>query len=232
MNQHPLDNPIWNALTHGNSHFAQGNAHVKYFPENVGPFVGFENFTDENFNQLYNLIPKERTVALVTVNDINIPDNWKILHRIDLYQMVCAVEKLQALEPIDLKPLNYTHVPQMLELTKLTNPGPFLERTIDFGNFYGIFDNKKLIAMAGQRFSIGEFHEVSGVCTHPDYLGNAYGKKLTAFMAHQIKDNSRIPFLHVRAANSKAVKIYQDLGFFIRSGMVYNIIRKREEIEL
>jgi len=57
---------------------------------------------------------------------------------------------------IDIVPLTEQHVPQMLALTKLTNPGPFAEQTINFGHYYGIFDGDKLVAMAGQRLHIGE----------------------------------------------------------------------------
>jgi hypothetical protein len=47
-------------------------------------------------------------------------------------------------------PLGMEHVPQMIELTALTKPGPFLEKTILFGNYFGIFIDGRLAAMAGQ----------------------------------------------------------------------------------
>jgi hypothetical protein len=39
-------------------------------------------------------------------------------------------------------PLDMKHIPQMMELTALTKPGPFLEKTILFGNYFGIFENE------------------------------------------------------------------------------------------
>lgn len=62
-------------------------------------------------------------------------------------------------------------VPEMLELTKLANPGPFASQTIDFGNYKGIFNGNQLIAMDGQRLHAYEFTEISAVCIHPDCFG-------------------------------------------------------------
>jgi len=46
-------------------------------------------------------------------------------------------------------PLTQAHVPEMVALTSLTAPGPFSEETIRFGHYEGIFDDGKLVAMAG-----------------------------------------------------------------------------------
>ena len=36
------------------------------------------------------------------------------------------------------------------------------------GDFWGVRDNGRLIAMAGERLKLDGMSEVSGVCTHPD----------------------------------------------------------------
>jgi hypothetical protein len=56
-------------------------------------------------------------------------------------------------EEFEVTQLATQHVPQMLALTKLTNPGPFAARTIEFGHYCGIFNGEKLVAMAGQRLN-------------------------------------------------------------------------------
>ncbi|HVG42779.1 MAG TPA: GNAT family N-acetyltransferase, partial [Chitinophagaceae bacterium] len=66
------------------------------------------------------------------------------------------------------------HVEQMMQLATLTKPGPFGPHTIDFGYYYGIFEEGKLVAMTGQRLHVAHFTEISAVCTHPDHLGKGY----------------------------------------------------------
>ena len=53
---------------------------------------------------------------------------------------------------------------QAVELTRLTNPGPFGIRTPELGEYFGYFDSGRLIALAGERMCAGDLHEVSGRC--------------------------------------------------------------------
>jgi hypothetical protein len=41
-------------------------------------------------------------------------------------------------------------VPEMLELVRMTDPGPFFERTIEFGKYLGIRRDGALVARASQ----------------------------------------------------------------------------------
>ena len=114
----------------------------------------------------------------------------------------------------------------MLALTKLTNPGPFASRTIDFGHYYGVFDGGKLVAMAGQRMHIEDYTEISAVCTHPDYLGRGYAKQLLLGQIHRMRAAGNIPILHVRKNNERAVKVYESIGFTPRTTIHFNILQK------
>jgi predicted GNAT family acetyltransferase len=67
--------------------------------------------------------------------------------------------------------------------------------------------------------------EVSAVCTHPEYTGNGYGKALTLYQATRIVSQGKIPFLHVRRQNTKAIKLYENLSFEIRSEMHMNVLQ-------
>ena len=48
------------------------------------------------------------------------------------------------------------------------------------GQYLGIFDGDRLVAMAGERMTLAGFVEVSAVCTHPDYRGRGYAKQLVS----------------------------------------------------
>jgi len=104
----------------------------------------------------------------------------------------------------------------MLELTALTEPGPFRQRTSELGGFLGIRESGRLAAMAGERLALPGFREVSAVCTHPNFRGRGYAKALVAAMVRAIVDRGETPFLTSFAANTNAIRVYESVGFTLR----------------
>ena len=224
---HVLDNPAWNALTSGNSNLANGNETVKHFAKEVSPFVGFKETSDESFQTLYELITHDNPVVFIASQETEIPTQWQVLRYIKCLQMIADDRREIADSSIELVLLTNEHIPQMLALTKLTNPGPFAERTIDFGHYRGIFDGDKLIAMAGQRMNPEPYAEISAVCTHPDYLGRGHAARLLLYHIERIKATGGIPYLNVLTENARAIAVYESLGFVTRKQMpIYTIHKK------
>lgn len=222
---HVLDNPAYYALATGNQQLSNGNTQIKYFSKEVAPFVGLKNNSAEEFKALYDLLPDEGPFVFVSAQQTDIPTPWQVAAAIPGCQLVYNGDVL----PVDesnLVELTDRDIPQMLELTALTNPGPFLQRTIDFGYYVGIFEGKKLVAMAGQRMNPSPYAEISAVCTHPDHTGKGYARQLLAFHINRIKAEGNIPFLHARADNERAVNIYKDMGFDMRSEVYFYVIKK------
>ena len=120
--------------------------------------------------------------------------------------------------------LTEADVPEMLALTKLTEPGPFLPRTIELGSYFGIHESGSLVAMAGERLHLTGFTEVSAVCTHPDFRGRGYGNALMSAVISRIMRRGETPFLHVKTDNA-AVRLYQKLGFRIRAQLHLAVIQ-------
>ncbi len=222
---HILDNPIWNALNTGNKQFAYGNDQAKYIKRDVGLFAGLKTNSEEELKVLYHLLPMESRVILFTPNEIIISPGWKIKLQKDILQMVYEHEPIPA-DHTDLIPLKDKDIPAMKNLAVLTNPGPFLIRTIDYGNYEGIFDGDNLVAMTGQRLQPDPYTEVSAVCTHPDYTGRGYAAKLVRSQISKITTGRRIPFLHVYADNTAACKLYEKLGFQTRKKMIVYFLEK------
>jgi predicted GNAT family acetyltransferase len=125
-----------------------------------------------------------------------------------------------------LVPLHANHSEEMVQLTALTKPGPFNSRTIEFGNYFGIFDNGRLVAMAGERLHPGNYTEISAVCTHPDYLGKGFAASLIKHQVDLIQEQNRIPFLHVRADNERAISLYERLGFVQNGHMNFYVLKR------
>ena len=223
---HVLDNPIWHALISGNRNMSVGTELVKYFPKEIAIFAGLKEVNQSSLRLLYDMISPERTVILITAESIEIPATWNIIYQSIILQMVAKNPKQPGSGNEEIIPLKEIHVPQMLALTNLTNPGPFFERTIEFGNYTGIFKSGELIAMAGQRLHVNQYVEISAVCTHPDHVGKGYGSMLIQHQARQIAQKGNIPFLHSRSDNDQAIRLYKALGFITRQEMYLNVIQK------
>ncbi|WP_448699395.1 GNAT family N-acetyltransferase [Mucilaginibacter sp. AW1-3] len=223
---HLLENPVWNGLISGNSHLANGTDEVKYFDKEVSPLIGMKDYSQADFDTLHQKINEDRTLATVTAFEVNIPPQWKLVRHIEILQMVFNGTLSPVIENPQFISLQKQHVPGMLALTKLTNPGPFAERTIEFGNYEGIFVDAELAAMAGQRTQPRPYIEVSAVCTHPDHHGNGYAGQLIRSQIRQIEAQLCIPFLHVRNDNDTAIRLYERLGFYINQKIHFNLIEK------
>jgi ribosomal protein S18 acetylase RimI-like enzyme len=113
----------------------------------------------------------------------------------------------------------------MLALTELTKPGPFLPDTFSLGGYVGVDrdgDRRgdrggELVAMAGQRLHPPGYTEVSAVCVHPDVTGRGLATALTRHVAEAILARAETPFLHVTVTNDSARRVYERLGFTIRT---------------
>lgn len=223
---HVLDNPAWSALISNHQHFAQGNSKVKYYAKEVSPFIGMVENTVENFQVLYDTLPHDGPVGFISPLQIAIPSQWQVLNSINCYQMIYNGKAKPEESGAELLHLTEAHIPQMLALTKLTNPGPFNSRTIDFGHYYGIFDGADLVAMAGQRMHINEYAEISAVCTHPNHLSKGYAKQLLNFQINRMVAAGDVPILHVRLDNYRAIDVYERVGFKKRQQICFTIMTR------
>ena len=221
-----LYNPVYNALLSGDANLSFGTDSVKYFDEEVSPFAGFHHQYEKGFEELYNLLPLDRKILYATPQLIKEPRGWKLLVEIKGLQFLFTEKTVQGKQNYELVPLNESNVDEMVELATLTKPGPFGTRTIEFGHYHGIFDNGKLVAMTGQRLHVHNYTELSAVCTHPDHLGKGYAAALMQHQLQLILSHDQIPFLHVRADNSRAIALYERLGFKVNREMNFYFMKK------
>ncbi len=222
-----LANPAWEALSTQQSFLNQGDDVLKYFPADICPFAGLKDWNDTDFSRLISALPDNRTFSVLFSKEIHFPDSFEVLFSIPLYQMIChhfhPAEKLNQ----SIVPLTEEHIPQLLSLTEQTKPGPFYQRTIEFGNYHGIFDGSKLVSMAGQRLQTFTHTEVSAICTDPGYLGKSYAKLLTSHLCELIIQSGKVPFLHVRQDNAVAIGLYKKLGFEVGAEIFFAVFKKK-----
>ena len=113
-------------------------------------------------------------------------------------------------------PLGAADVPEMLELVAQTEPGPFFTRTVELGDYLGIRRDGSLVAMAGERFQLDGWTEISAVCTRPDHRGHGFASLLVGALTASIQRRSQRVFLHVLSTNTGAIRLYEALGFRVR----------------
>jgi ribosomal protein S18 acetylase RimI-like enzyme len=217
-----LDNPIWYALVTEQASLAQGNRLAKRFPPDVAPFAAMRSQSPAEYQALEEVLSGD-AAALFLDSPPALPSAWTMQHSGEMYQMI--FEGMPPAEPQQVfRQLTEADVPEMLALTKLTEPGPFLPRTIQLGSYFGVHEHGHLVAMAGERLRITGFHEVSAVCTHPDYRGRGYGNALMSAVISRIIRRGETPFLHVRTENA-AVRLYEKLGFTVRARLYLAVVQ-------
>lgn len=226
--EHLLNNPVYNALLTGDAALSLGSNTVKFFDPKVSPFAGFDENNANGFDELHSLLPAGRRILYAVPQEIQVPKGWKLSAYLAglqfiLYKDKYAGEKEYATEPVPLSPEN---AEEMISLAALTKPGPFNKRTIEFGSYYGIFQNGKLAAMTGQRLHVADFSEISAVCTHPDHLGKGFAGILLRHQVGIILRSGKTPFLHVRADNRRAIELYERLGFKVSRNMHFYFLKR------
>jgi predicted GNAT family acetyltransferase len=223
---HPLENVIWNALTTRQSHFAESSGPARRFMREVTLLSAIREPSDEGYESLAELVGPQGTAGLFLEEPYAERTGWEVIATASLLQMICengaATRSDSAFDIMELGPQDSA---DMIELTSLTKPGPFGKRTHELGNYIGIRQGGRLIAMAGQRLQVPGHTEVSAVCTHPEHTGRGYAAGLMLEVMRRIRERGEIPFLHVRGDNARAIALYERLGFRIRKRGFYAVLR-------
>ena len=224
---HPLDNPIWSALTTGSFKFSHGTDNCRFIDREMGFFAGLPSYDLEGMNTLLSACEVGQRVILFPPDHLPTTEGWIVHNNRPLLQMVYSEEKPLSTPQGKLEDLKGNHVPSMLTLTELTKPGPFLTRTLDFGGYVGAMDGERLMSMAGRRLSPDPYVEISAVCTHPDYLGKGLSSQVMTQVMKGVLEEQKIPFLHVYPDNAPAVRVYEKLGFKPRTTLRVYLLEKK-----
>jgi ribosomal protein S18 acetylase RimI-like enzyme len=217
-----LDNPVYAALTGAQAPFAQTRGRVVRYRPDVGPFFAFPSKPSlEDWADAVHLVPPGTYAAHLDTGDAA-PDPWTAVDEFDVAQMV-AEEVLGTDDPEAIL-LGPADVPEMLELVRQTNPGPFLNRTIELGRYLGIRREGVLVAMAGERMHFAGWREISAVCTAPTHRGQGLATRLIGAIGSVIHGRSEKAFLHVLTTNAGAIALYDELGFSVRTTRTITVV--------
>jgi predicted GNAT family acetyltransferase len=209
----PLDRPVWSSLTTAHFDLSEGDDMARRYAKDVNLFASARDDDPAALERLSSLIGPGEQAFILQVPPIAMPPRLKVQNEAWGVQMVDSGAELPGEENGDIVALEDEDAAEMLALATLTKPGPFVARTHVMGDFFGIRVDGRLVAMAGERMRFPGYTEVSGVCTHPDFRGRGYGRRLSAHVTASIRSRGEIPFLHSWKTNGVAIGMYEDLGF-------------------
>jgi hypothetical protein len=76
---HPLDRPIWSALTTRQQALAEGGAWARRFPAAIGPFADLVDMSTQSFAELAAIMSGPEISVLFTPDAVTSPDEFKVL---------------------------------------------------------------------------------------------------------------------------------------------------------
>lgn len=225
MDDSALDNPFWSSLRsiHSGLAIPAGNDAARYPPE-FAPFLGVASPAVDADKAIAPLLGPDETVLLLGALP-RLSDAWRLETFRPLAQMI-RPEPLAMPDGPEIIELNETHRADVLALTALVYPHYFRPRTMELGRYFGIYQDGCLAAMIGERLGTEAHTEMSAICTHPDFTGRGYARRLTAFLTNDTLARGRTPFLHVSYENSHAKSLYERIGYRLRRDIPFWALRR------
>ncbi len=221
-----LANIAWHTLSGPHAIYSVGSARARRYAPGFSPIVGFANPAQPDFAALGNHCdPGERFYCDGWSGAA--PAGWEVEAEATMFKMVWCGAMPADDVAADAMPLAPSRAAPALELALLTRPGPFGPRTIELGDYLGCFDGDRLVAMAGERMHAGRLREISGVCTHPDFQGRGFARRLVLRLIRAQLQRGEQPFLHVMRANAGAHRLYESMGFRDHAESVVRVVARR-----
>lgn len=210
---HLLDNPVWHALIGPHAGLAVGRGFARQYPREVTPFAAIAEPSSVAYEHLPADLPYGTEARLFRPSAEAAPKGWAVLSARPILQMVLnPAVRPQPRHADEIVTLGQSDVPDMLALAGATKPGPFDKRTYELGRYVGIRDHGRLVAMAGERFRLAGFVELSAICVSPEVRRSGLGSAMVLHLAELCLSQNATPFLHVFPDNP-AAELYRHLGF-------------------
>lgn len=205
----PLDRPVWATLNTYHAAVATGGALARRFLPQYNVFASPCDESEPALAALAALVGPAERVCLNQAPPVSVPPGLMIESALQGVQMLAtrAAGEVGGVEPIGI--LTEADAADMFALAQLTEPGPFAPRTHTLGRFLG-------------------YTEVSAVCTHPDFRGRGFARRLTAAVTAVIEQRGERAFLHAWKTNIPAITLYRSLGFEIRTEMNVRVLRRAD----
>jgi ribosomal protein S18 acetylase RimI-like enzyme len=209
-----LLDPAWNALETEHARFAVGNGRTKRYPAQVVPFAAVAENSADSLKKLGELLTVGEHVYLFGPQPVD-ASGIKVGPPLHCHQMLgpSRLEAEAGADEIQIVRMTSGDAGAMVALTTLAFPGFFRERTYEMGNYFGIRVNGELVAMGGERLCLPELREISAVVTRPGHTGKGYAHRVMTRLLREHANAGFQSFLHVNVLNSRAIALYERMGF-------------------
>ncbi|MDN4482925.1 GNAT family N-acetyltransferase [Demequina lignilytica] len=208
-----LDQPVWHALSGPHRALSVSHGGAARYRPTVAPFAALPPVASaQDWGDLTAVAGDDPLVLFGLAREV--PAGWDLLGQFDVVQMT-APTGFGRRHP-DIERLTEADVPAMVDLVAEARPGPFSVETYRCGAYYGIKEDGRLVAMAGERLTTPSWTEISAVATRASHRGRGLATRLMEVVAHGIREAGRSPFLHTGATNAGAIRLYEHLGFTVR----------------
>ncbi|MBB6371299.1 GNAT family N-acetyltransferase [Chryseobacterium shigense] len=207
-----LDNPVYHSLNEYHEKFCFNFGDTKFYNPEVASFGGAAIVSKEKDITDYAEICNDFLIFGAKPDPGNLKTDLSLLV-CDQYILENPVQMDLTEEIIELKDENQD---ELLEFVMKFYPHYFKPRTPELGRYFGIFKDRKLVAVTGERMQMNDMTEVSAVITDTNHLGKGLAKQLVTFVSGKIFEDGKTPFLHVAESNTGAKVLYEKLGFMHR----------------
>ena len=204
--------PVWHALQTQHQRFAVASGRARRYPAEVAPFATVAEPTTEALMELRSLLAPGESVWL---SGPGYPQAPGLKHEgvLECLQMALPERAVLGQSEVDLKRVSASDASDLVALTDLAFPGFFRTHTYQMGTYYGVYAGGELIAMGGERLKLDGYYEISAVCTHPQHRGKGLAASIIWKLVHDHRREGVVSWLHVGAANLRAIELYNRLGF-------------------
>ena len=234
-------NPPLDSLNTTLAHLALRRGLALKFPREVTPFAALLENTAAALSDLLSLLEPGESTHVISFEPLPSTPSLCIGDPFPVRQFEWLADaSLPPLIPnVPIEPLTCAHAAEMVELTDIAFPGFFRIRTCEMGPYFGIRsacgtgnNAGRLVAMCGERMNIrtpeADFHEISGLCTLPEFRGRGYAPALLTHLLHHHRAAGLRSYLHVASNNAAAIALYQRLGFQPRGEFPLYPVRRAE----
>lgn len=221
----PLDNIFWSCLSGPHEHLSEGDARARRYARGFPAIAGFPDPERPDFDALATIFEPGEPFYTSGWSGAA-PPGWRVDVDARMCLMVWSATAPAADPAPDAVPLGPAHVERMMALAAATRPGPFGPRNIEMGEYYGVLEGERLVAMAGERTQSWRYREISAVCTDPSHQGRGLARRLTEKLIGIQARRGQTSFLHVMSHNERARGMYERMGFRVYREFAVRVVAR------